>query len=117
MQCSDRITAGRIRFTTDAFLIQFTDKSQFIDFSGDATLQPDFDEHTYNHQRVSTIGHMGDRSTGGDPNAFPRVQSFIARRIVLQRDVAVRAFEIFQSGRGGSALDDWVQAERELLLA
>jgi len=41
--------------------------------------------------------------------------SITAERIVSAEAIRKRAFEIFQSGRGGSALDDWLRAERELL--
>ena len=115
MQPADEIRSGRITFTTADFLIQFTENGQFIDLSGEGTEQKGFDENTYNHRRVSVIGHMGDRPIGGDPLS-PRVPSFIAKKIVLQTDIAVRAFEIFHSPQSGSALDNWLRAERELLV-
>jgi len=31
-----------------------------------------------------------------------------------QQEIAKRAYEIFKSGRGGSQLDNWFRAEREL---
>jgi len=36
-------------------------------------------------------------------------------RIVAFGAIQQRAFEIFESGQGGSASDDWLRAERELL--
>jgi len=115
MNKDDRILPGRVTFSTDGFFVQFEDSGRFIDLSGDAVVQPDFNENTFNRQRVSVVGHMGTRSIMGEPDASPRVDSFIAKRIVLQKDIAVRAFEIFQSRSGGSTLDNWLRAERELL--
>ena len=31
-----------------------------------------------------------------------------------QQEIAKRAYEIYKSGKGGSALDNWLRAEREL---
>jgi hypothetical protein len=112
----DRIMSGRITFSTDAVFIQLTDNGQFIDLSGDAVLQPNFEENTFNHQRVSVFGHMGDRSLGEDPNSFPKVHSFIAAKVVLQTHIELRAFNISQSAHSGSALDNWLRAEKELLV-
>jgi len=115
MNETDRIMSGTVTFSTDAFFIQLTDNGQFIDLSGDAVLQPNFEENTFNHKRVSVFAHMGDRSLGGDPNSLPKVHSLIAAKVVLQTDIALRAFNIFQSAHHGSALDNWLRAERELL--
>jgi hypothetical protein len=35
-------------------------------------------------------------------------------RVVTQEMIAKRAYEIHASGRGGSELDNWLRAEREL---
>src|SRR5271165_2616926 len=117
MNEKDRIMSGRITFTTDDFLIQFTDNGEFIDLSGDAVLQPNFEENRFNHQRVSVFGHMGDRALTGDPNSdsSPKVHSLIAAKVVLQTDIALRAFNIYQAADNGSALDNWLRAEKELL--
>jgi Protein of unknown function (DUF2934) len=39
------------------------------------------------------------------------------KRDITQADIAKRAYEIFQSGKGGSQLDNWLRAERELKAA
>ncbi len=36
------------------------------------------------------------------------------RREVTQAEIAKRAYEIWQSGKGGSQIDNWLRAEREL---
>ena len=115
MPASDQIRTGRVTFSTDDFFIQFTVNGAFVDLSGEATSQSNFSELTYNHQQVSVLGHMGDRSLTGDPNSGLRVASFIASRIVLKQQIELRAFEIYKANEGGSALDHWLRAERELL--
>lgn len=117
MNQQDRIMSGRITFTTDDILIQFTDNGDFIDLSGDVVFQPNFEEFPFNHQRVSVFGHMGNRTLSGDPNSdsSPKVRSLIAAKVVLQADIALRAFNISQSAHSGSALDNWLRAEKESL--
>jgi hypothetical protein len=39
----------------------------------------------------------------------------IAEKVVSQNDIAMRAFEIYKSGHGSSAFDNWLSAERQLL--
>ncbi len=115
MSEEESIFSGTITFSTDDIFIQFTENGQFVDLSGDVITQPNFEENPFNHQRASVLGHIGERSLTGDPNSFPRVRSLIATKAVLQSDIALRAFNFFQSGHGGSALDNWLRAERELL--
>jgi hypothetical protein len=59
---------------------------------------------------------MGDRSLGEDPNSFPKVHSLIAAKVVLQTHIELHAFNISQSAHSGSALDNWLRAEKELLV-
>jgi hypothetical protein len=37
-----------------------------------------------------------------------------ARREVTREQIAKRAYEIWKSGKGGSEIENWVRAEREL---
>lgn len=37
-----------------------------------------------------------------------------ARKAITQADIARRAYEIWQSGKGGTELENWTRAEREL---
>ena len=39
------------------------------------------------------------------------------RRQPTQQEIAKRAYEIFKSGKGGSDLENWFRAERELRAA
>jgi hypothetical protein len=70
-------------------------------------------ESRFNHKRVSILGRLGKRNLSGD--AGPEITTFFVRNMVTQAEIAKLAFEIHQSGRGGSALDDWLRAERQLL--
>ena len=51
----------------------------------------------------------GPAPTGGVPSV-----QFTAQPNLTHHMIARRAFEIHCSGTGGSALDDWLRAEREL---
>lgn len=45
----------------------------------------------------------------------PKITSApVAKKIVTQDQIAIRAYEISRSGRGGSEIDNWFMAEREL---
>jgi hypothetical protein len=57
---------------------------------------------------VSIIGKMGI------PHGSPFTK-LIAAKIVSHDAIALRAYEIFQSGREVQADDNWFRAERELL--
>jgi hypothetical protein len=61
------------------------------------------------HREVSILGHLGV-----DPRLGPG-DHILAERITSHDDIAVRAFEIYQSGRGQSAVDNWLSAESQLL--
>ncbi len=58
---------------------------------------------------VSIAGHMGI------PAGSPLITKLIADKIASHEAIALRAYEIYQSGRGGTADDNWFRAERELL--
>ena len=57
---------------------------------------------------VSVIGKMGKPKGSSETR-------LIVEKMVLHKDIAARAEKIHQTGQGGSAQDDWVRAERELL--
>jgi hypothetical protein len=46
--------------------------------------------------------------------AAPKAQPQTQRKQVTQEQIAKRAYEIHISGKGGSELDNWLRAEREL---
>ena len=57
---------------------------------------------------VSVIGRMG--TPEGSPDS-----KLIVEKLALHDDIATRAQAIHESGRGGSAEENWLRAERELL--
>ncbi len=108
MAANEQIFVGKLQFTTDNFLLappNLSGSVPFIDVSFPFT-----DDH-FNHQQVSILGRMGERTISGSI----KVRSLIAKKVVLQSDIALRAFDIWRSESGGSALDNWLRAERELL--
>jgi hypothetical protein len=55
-------------------------------------------------------------STAVRNSPIPKPKAVAARPIVeiTSERIACRAFEIYASGKGGSEVDNWFQAEREL---
>jgi len=60
-------------------------------------------------KQVSAAGKMGI------PHSAPGITKLLVDTLVPADAIAVRAFEIYKSGKGGSQLDNWLRAERELL--
>jgi Protein of unknown function (DUF2934) len=60
------------------------------------------------HKTVSVIGKMGI------PPSAPGITKLIVEKLVTHDDIAKRAYEIYK-GHGGSADENWFQAERDLL--
>lgn len=46
--------------------------------------------------------------------AIPKIPSIQPKKEITHDMIARRAYEIAQSGTGGSELDNWLRAEREL---
>jgi hypothetical protein len=111
MDRTDRIFVGTFTFTTDDFLLKPPGPVNFIDVTLEGNLLQTVNESGFNHKMVSIFGRMGERVITGSVT----VPSLIAKQVVTQQNIAVRAFEISQSGGSGSALDNWLRAERELL--
>lgn len=63
--------------------------------------------HELDQQVVSIIGHAAE----GEGDAQP----VVAEKVVTHEDVARRAYELHESGAGGTPLENWLRAERELL--
>jgi hypothetical protein len=47
-------------------------------------------------------------------SAIPQLRATRAQRTVTNEMIAKRAYEIYASGKGGSQIDNWIRAEREL---
>lgn len=57
------------------------------------------------------------RTSGVRNSPVPKVTAAAVapvRREITREMIATRAFEIYQSGTGGSELENWLRAEREL---
>jgi hypothetical protein len=61
------------------------------------------------HKTISVIGKMGI------PASAPGIRKLLVDKLASHADIATRAYEVHQSGVGGSQDDHWFQAERELL--
>ena len=58
--------------------------------------------------RIATTEEMSDHDQLTDP-------TLVATAFAEAEAIRQRAFDIFESGRGGTAFDNWLQAERELV--
>lgn len=63
--------------------------------------------HELDRQVVSVVGHESDGDSADQP--------IVAEKVVSHEAVALRAYELYQSGAGGTAAENWLRAERELL--
>ncbi len=65
---------------------------------------------------VSPVSKSAPVSTPVRNSAVPpRISAMpVAKKVVTQEQIAIRAFEISRSSRCGSELDNWFLAEREL---
>lgn len=72
-------------------------------------LEATLSDMSLEHKPVSVIGKMGI------PTSSPGITKLIVEKIVPHEAIAVRAFDIFKSGAGGSQDDHWYRAEGELL--
>jgi hypothetical protein len=61
---------------------------------------------------VTVLGHVESRLSRGIEQPW-----MIAEKMVTHGDIADRAYALHLSGRGGSAEEDWMRAENELLAA
>jgi len=91
---------GTLRASTDSWLlVREHVRLLHIPFDFDTSIEG---------KMVSVIGRMGV------PEGSPDTR-LIVEKIVLHDDIAARAQAIHKSGHGGSAEDNWLRAERELL--
>lgn len=62
--------------------------------------------------RAATNKKPAPVTTAVRNSAIPKVSA--ARKEITREMIAIRAFEISVGGTGGTELDNWVRAEREL---
>jgi len=102
MTASEKTLAyGTLEENGDTWFLMRPDRMILLDLAlSDLSLE---------HKTVSVIGKMGI------PHSAPGITKLIVEKLVSHDDIAIRAFDIFKSGAGGSQDDHWFQAERELL--
>jgi hypothetical protein len=93
---------GTLEADTDTWLLASNDVIAL-----DINLLENFDS-SLEHKKVSVIGTMGI------PPSFPDIK-LIVEKLASHTDIAIRAYNIFRAGTGGSSNDHWFRAERELL--
>jgi hypothetical protein len=101
-----RIYCGTLVMTDDTFHLKRANSGTVLDVSFWS-----FDGHRFERQQVSILGHLGGRLVPGGQV----VPSIIAKAVASHAAIARRAYEIHQSAARGSATDNWLRAERELL--
>jgi hypothetical protein len=113
------IHIGFFFITTDGLFLQTRPGTPLnSEFRGSVTIEADEAlavrlNESFDHEDVSVLGHVSDRDGNGRSGA---VATLHASNVVLKSDIAVRAFEISTSENRGSALDNWLQAESDLLI-
>lgn len=117
MVTTDQIFAGNFSITTDGFLLFLPQDSPLNgEFHGlvDVDLDPSLAirlDQAFDRQDVSVLGHVGSRSIGSE-----QVRTLLVTNAVLKSDVAFRALEFSKLEDTGSPEDNWLRAERDLLL-
>ena len=66
-------------------------------------------DNALEHKVVSVFGTMGVQPSS------PGILKLIVERIASHDAIARRAYEIFESDRGGPSSEHWLRAERDLL--
>jgi len=111
----ERIFWGTFTSDSDDFFIQETGNTPFI--AVEFSPFPVEDEGRIgsladHRQQVSILGHMGELTA---TELGEKTPSITAAKIASHRDIALQAFGIFESGKGASAFDNWLLAERQVL--
>ncbi len=92
---------GTLEETGDTWLLIARDRVILLDLA--------LSDLSSEHKTVSVIGQMGI------PPSAPGILKLIVEKLDSHDDIAIRAFDIFKSGAGGSQGDHWFRGERELL--
>lgn len=75
--------------------------------------------------KFGTVNNVSNPAPVPNPNAAPVARTVTPvrnsaipkpqpRKEITREAIAKRAYEIWQSGKGGSDLENWIRAEREL---
>lgn len=105
-QPSPRIFVGTLTTAEDQLVLEAAEGRYLLDvptsFAADAQLYD---------CRVSILGFQGEQT----PPAVAGAASITAIRLISHEAVSLRAYEIYESRRGGCAVDNWLRAQWELL--
>jgi hypothetical protein len=74
---------------------------------------PNKSANGFNNQSKAKLSAAAPITTPIRNSAIPKVAT-PAKKEVTQDQIAKRAYEIYASGKGGSELENWCRAEREL---
>lgn len=94
---------GKLEASTDSWLLASNDVIAL-----DINLLKSFDG-SLEHKTVSVVGTMGI------PKTAPGLTKLIVEQLASHDAIKKRANEIYRSGKPGSDVDHWLQAEQELL--
>ena len=94
------IAYGTLEENGDTWLLMARDRMIFLE----ANLR----DLTLEHKTATVIGTMQHFPQSG-------LNKLVVEKIAPHESIAIRAFDIFKSGAGGSQDDHWFSAERELL--
>ncbi|SRR6266498_91436 len=101
-QNSKTFEYGRLDNNIDTWFLRKPNRFVLLDV-------PFIFDFSLRHKAVSVIGTMGV------PSSAPGITKLIVQKLVSHENIAKRAYEIYESSNGGSADDNWLRAERELL--
>jgi hypothetical protein len=96
------VAHGKLHGSTDTWLLVSSDVIPL-----DITLLESFDS-SLEHKNVSVVGTMGIPKSA-------LVMKLIVEKLASHDAINRRAYEFYESGRGGSATDHWLRAEHDLL--
>ncbi len=104
----EKIFAGTLEFDPDGVFLQEEPNGSFVRVDASNTVEPTTDQ--LHHKKVSIFGHMGELEV----SEGIKVRALIAKTVIRHDAIALRAFEISRTDPDGSALENWLRAEREL---
>jgi hypothetical protein len=104
-----RIFWGTLSWVTPDFRLETPADDLLLVFFDSELKQFVIDHELSHHRRVSILGSEGLDQRGR------LVAVLNPSNVVSHHHIAVRAYEIYASGQGSSAFDNWLAAERQLL--
>lgn len=103
---SPRVFCGKLTMAGEQCRLQLAEPEYVLD-----VCSPFVVDRRFHEQEVSILGHLSEQAL---PVEAPG-QSIVAIGIISHEAVARRAYEIHESLRNGSSVENWLRAQRELL--